>query len=333
MSQNRRDGSTPIPALDLFCGVGGSSWGAKDAGAKVVAGFDMWALAGKTYRDNFPEAKFYRRKLEFVNPKKIRDELGKIDLMLASPECTNHSPARGDRLRSEESQKTAYQVIRFARAFTPRWIVIENVVSMKSWERYDYFLGRLKHLGYNILEQTINAAEFGVPQARRRLFIICDRDREPTEVTPPASVEGTCARSVINFNGKYRFTELDKPGRAAATLERAGRAIEALGQRSKFLLVYYGSDGAGGWQPLDVPLRTVTTLDRFALVRPSQNGHEMRMLQVPEIRAAMGFPPEFKLEHGSRRDRIHLLGNAVCPPVVKAIVGSLTHEMKEGERG
>ena len=50
----------------------------------------------------------------------------------------------------------------------------------------------------------------------------------------------------------------------------------------------------------------------------------MRMLQVPELQAAMGFGPEFSLTGGSRRDRIRILGNGVCPPVMQAIVSGLT---------
>ncbi len=95
-------------------------------------------------------------------------------------------------------------------------------------------------------------------------------------------------------------------------------------------MVYYGSDAAGGWQRLDQPLRTITTVDRFALVRPDgKGGHEMRMLQPDELQAAMGFPPEFTLNGTTRRQKIHLLGNAVCPPVMQAIVKSLT---EPGER-
>jgi DNA (cytosine-5)-methyltransferase 1 len=50
----------------------------------------------------------------------------------------------------------------------------------------------------------------------------------------------------------------------------------------------------------------------------------MRMLQVPEIKAAMGFPDDYSLEHGTRREKIKLLGNAVCPPVMAAVVRALT---------
>ncbi len=133
------------------------------------------------------------------------------------------------------------------------------------------------------------------------------------------------AGDVINKDGTYRTSPLWTGNRAEATLTRARRAIAKLGAGRPFLLVYYGSDGAGGWQRLNVPLRTVTTLDRFAYVR--RNGarvYEMRMLQVPELKRAMGFPKAFKLLHGARRDRIHLLGNAVSPPVMRAVVSALT---------
>jgi DNA (cytosine-5)-methyltransferase 1 len=73
---------------------------------------------------------------------------------------------------------------------------------------------------------------------------------------------------------------------------------------------------------LDVPLRTITTLDRFALVEPAPRGHTMRMLQVSELSRAMGLQ-RHRLERGSRRDRIQLLGNGVCLPVMKAVVGNL----------
>ena len=67
----------------------------------------------------------------------------------------------------------------------------------------------------------------------------------------------------------------------------------------------------------------LTTLDRFGLVEWHDREPTLRMLQVPELRRAMGFPESFRLERGTRRERIKLLGNAVCPPVMQAIVSSL----------
>ena len=128
----------------------------------------------------------------------------------------------------------------------------------------------------------------------------------------------------MDLNGTYLWTPLRKPNRAKATLERAERGFAAIGKTQPFLIVYYGSDGAGGWQRLNRPLRTITTVDRFALVKPdAKHGHVMRMLQVPELQAAMGMPLKMKLVSGTRRDRIKMIGNAVCPPVMRQVVKQL----------
>jgi DNA (cytosine-5)-methyltransferase 1 len=77
---------------------------------------------------------------------------------------------------------------------------------------------------------------------------------------------------------------------ACGIIERADRAIKSLGGGRPFLIVYYGSDGAGGWQSLDRPLRTLTTLDRFGLVTWDGREPMLRTLQVEELLHAMGFP-------------------------------------------
>jgi len=310
-------------ALDIFCGGGGSSFGAHKAGVDIVAGIDMWPLATATFSANFPNAKILTKTLESIKPKSLYDQIGPIDILIASPECTNHTCAKGNGERSEDSRATAFQVIHFAKAFKPRWIVMENVVHMRPWTRYEEFKNKLKILGYHISEQVLDASHFGVPQKRRRLFIIGDLIQEPPQIVPPKKVKTKTVLDFLDQNGHWKATPLYQKGRAIATLERAERAIEKLGNNSKFLIVYYGTDGSGGWQRLDQPLRTITTVDRFAYVRPGENGYEMRMLQVPELKKAMGFIKEYKLPFGTRREQIHLLGNGVCPPVMKAIIKTI----------
>lgn len=313
-----------IRALDIFCGGGGSSYGARLAGIEVVAGIDQWDLAAKVFSNNFPKAKVYKRRLETVNFRKLVSEVGEIDLLLASPECTNHTCAKGSAPRSEASRETALQVLRFARSLRPRWIVMENVVHMRPWSRYEELKESLSAIGYNIREQILDSSDFGVPQSRRRLFVMCDSEREPPEVIAP-NLRGTIqAMDILDPDGVWPTTPLYRKGRAADTIARAERAFASLGKTSPFLIVYYGTDGSGGWQPLTRPLRTVTTVDRFALVVPGPNGPMMRMLQVPELKRAMGFDKNYKLELGTRRERIHVLGNGVCPPVMKAVVRSLS---------
>ena len=57
-----------IQAIDMFCGMGGSSRGARDAGIRIVAGFDMWELAGEVFQDNFSEAKFFQESSKTLTP-------------------------------------------------------------------------------------------------------------------------------------------------------------------------------------------------------------------------------------------------------------------------
>ena len=314
-----------IRGLDLFCGAGGSSWGAREAGVEIVAAFDLWPLAGEAHDTNFPEAEFISGRLEEQDVDALVKEYGKIDLILASPECTNHSPAKGNKPRCELSKDTAFQVVRFAKAFKPRWVVIENVVNMRKWTRYTEFKAALEELGYKLQEQVLNSAHFGVAQSRRRLFLTADLNQQPPKIIPNNRTVSKVA-DIVDLNGKYKWTPLRAPKRATATLERAERGIAVMGADKPFLIVYYGTDGCGGWQKLNRPLRTITTVDRFALVKPDkEHGHVMRMLQVPELQAAMGMPVKMKLEAGTRRDRIKMIGNAVCPPVMRRVIQTLTN--------
>ena len=318
-----------IRVFDMFCGCGGSSRGAQMAGAEIVAGVDMWKIAADTYQNNFPKAKVYNVNTNTLAPQQIINDIGDIDLLLASPECTSHSPAKGNRDPCEESRATAFEVTRFARVMKPRWIVVENVIQMRRWDRFEEWQQGLETLGYKIKVRDFDAQYHNVPQSRRRLFIIGDSENEPSLPESKRRTRKTVKKNILGKGessiNPWRFSPVNRPNRARATIKRAERAIAALGANVPFIMVYYGNDGAGGFQTLDRPLRTVTTLDRFAYVRPNGDGYEMRMLQpMGELASAMGFPGAHWFPQTSRRNRIRLLGNAVCPPVMRDVVRTLT---------
>jgi DNA (cytosine-5)-methyltransferase 1 len=296
------------------------------AGATIAAGVDAWDRAITAYATNFPEADARLEELHDKSrpPRAMRD--AGVDLLLASPECTNHSCAKGARPRDEESKRSARYLLGYAKTLEPRWIVIENVVQMREWSGFRALCTELEGMGYHLRQQTLDASEFGVPQSRRRLFVMADRRAQPAEIARPRLRTPRVAESIIDFSGRWPSKPLYSEGRATATIERAERAIAELGRAEPFLVVYYGSDGAGGWQSLDRPLRTMTTLDRFGLVTWAGRTPMLRMLQVDELKRAMGFPAAFKLAAGTRREKIMMLGNAVCPPVMSAIVSSLCRD-------
>lgn len=309
----------PIRVFDMFCGAGGASLGAREGGAKIVGGVDLWGAAVESFRLNFPDAHVFEEDLRVLAPEKVLKKTGPIDLLISSPECTHHTCARGSKPRSDESKDTAFQVIRYAEVLKPRWITLENVVHMRPWGRYEELKNELARLNYNVREQVIDASKFGVAQRRRRLFMIADLMGMPDEVSSSVTAEKNVL-DVLDFSEKYKMTPLRKKGRASETLARADRAIAELGNDKDFLIVYYGTDGGGGWQKVDAPLRTITTVDRFAYVKATPQGHFMRMLQPDELRKAMGFPDNYIFPDVTRREKVKLMGNAVCSPVMEAIV-------------
>ena len=307
--------------VDLFCGGGFGARGAVRGGGKPLLGLDAWEIATKTYKSNFPDADVVTELIEKVDI----SALGKRyqpDVLLTSPECTSHSIARGAKAGRESSRETALGIVPWVESMKPRWLIVENVNRMKQWSRHDELVKTIEELGYTVSDLLLNSADFGSAQARKRMFLVCDREGSTVtreELLKLTGTERLAARDVINSSANYPSTKLHKTGRATATLDRYKRAVKALGRNVPFIIVYYGSDYAGGWQTLDAPLRTITTVDRFALITWQRNMPYIRMLQPDELLKAMGGGAEHVLPHGTRREKVKLCGNGVCSDVMTAI--------------
>lgn len=307
--------------VDLFCGGGFGARGAVRGGGRPLLGLDAWEIATDTYKSNFPGADTLTAYIENVDIAALGKRY-RPDVLLTSPECTSHSIARGAKEGKESSRETALGIVPWIGSMKPRWVIVENVNRMKQWTRHNELVETIESLGYKVSDLYLNSAEFGSAQARKRMFLVCDRDGTEVRKDDLLELVGTkklCARDVIDWNADYPTTLLARPGRAKPTLERAERAINELGRRKPFIIVYYGSDYAGGWQTLEAPLRTVTTVDRFALVTWKKDVPYMRMLQPSELSMAMGGGTEHQLPHGTRREKVKLCGNGVCSDVMTAI--------------
>lgn len=310
-----------ITFVDLFCGGGFGARGAVSSGAQPILAVDAWELATDTYISNFPSAEVICSPIEELNPKKLA-KYHQPEVLLTSPECTSHSIARGAKPGNEKSKETAIGIIPWIEAMNPRWLIVENVNRMKKWGRHNELISTIESYGYTVNDLLLNAADFGTPQARKRMFLVCDKEGSvitDSDLIALHSRKEKSARSIIDWSDLYKSTPLFKEGRAQATIDRANRAIKELGRQKEFIIVYYGSDYAGGWQSLDAPLRTITTLDRFGLVTWQGDTPYLRMLQPPELMKAMGAGSHHILPHGNRRDKVKLCGNGVCSPVMEMI--------------
>ena len=160
--------------VDLFCGGGFGARGAVRGGGKPLLGLDAWDLATKTYKANFPTAEVITERIKCVDTDEVASRF-RPDVLLTSPECTAHSIARGSRPGLEKSRETAIGIVPWIESMMPRWVVVENVNRMKRWDRHDELLATIEASGYTVSSLYLNSADFGSAQARKRMFLICDR--------------------------------------------------------------------------------------------------------------------------------------------------------------
>lgn len=298
-------------AVDLFAGAGGFSTGAAMAGAQVVWAANHWPTAVKWHSANHPDTVHACQDLQQADFR----EAPAHDILLASPACQGHSRARGaEKPHHDALRSTAWAVVTCAEVHRPATAIVENVPEFAEWALYPAWCAAMHALGYALCPMVIDAADHGVPQHRRRLFIVATRSKHPIVLNMPPRELATAAQ-VIDFDAG-RWSDVRKPGRSPRTLARIEAGRRAHGAR--FVAPYYGSGSGETGRSLARPLGTITTRDRWAVI----DADRMRMLTADECRAAMGFPAGYRLPT-THKDAVHLLGNAVCPPVARDLISAL----------
>lgn len=298
-----------LKCVDLFAGAGGFSEGAKLAGAEVVWAANHWPLAVKYHAANHPATQHVCQDLHQADWRAVPAH----DIILASPCCQGHSRARGrDTPAHDASRSTAWAIVSCAEFHKSPLIILENVREFLAWSLYPSWADAMGRLGYSVSPMILDAADHGVPQNRVRLIIVCTRSKVPLELKfkPKAHVP---VNDIIEW-GHYKWSKIDRPGRSEATLARVVKA-RASGLGERFVFPYYSSGSGLTGRSINRPLGVITTLDRWAVV----DGENMRMLQPSELRRGMGFRHDYKLPP-TRREAIHLLGNAVPPPLVRDVI-------------
>jgi DNA (cytosine-5)-methyltransferase 1 len=296
-------------AVDLFSGAGGFSTGAVMAGCSVVWAANHWPAAVQVHANNHPDTLHVCQDLQQADWTQVPEH----DLLLASPACQGHSRARGkERPHHDAQRSTAWAVVDAAECHRPEAFVVENVVELAKWILYPAWCAAMNALGYALAPMILDAADHGVPQHRRRLFIVGTRSKHPIELALP-SREHVGADKIIDF-AAGNWAPVRHARRAPATLARIAEGRRSCGAR--FVTAYYGSERGG--RSLSRPLGTVTTRDRWAVI----DGDRMRMLTAQEYRQAMGFPDSYILP-ARHKDAVTMLGNAVVPQVACDVINAI----------
>lgn len=288
-------------AIDLFAGIGGLSTGAIMAGCNVRWAANHWPTAVHWHAVNHPDVAHACQDLQQAD---FRDAPAH-DLLLASPACQGHSPARGkDRPHHDAQRATAWAVVTCAEVHRPAAVLVENVPEFARWTLYPAWCAAMTALGYALAPMVLDAADHGVPQHRRRLFVVATRSRHPVELRLPRRPHRP-ASDVIDLTAG-RWSPIHRAGRSARTLARIAAGRQRFGNR--FLAPYYGSGSGETGRDLNRPIGTLTTRARWAVI----DGDRMRMVSAAEGRALMSFPDDYRLP-ADERTAWHLVGNSVAP--------------------
>lgn len=163
--------------IDLFAGCGGLSKGFIDAGYNVLIGIDNDEAALESFRHNHEGAKGINIDLSKEGAfSKIKEEVKNenIDVVIAGPPCQGFSLS-GPRNFEDERNKLYLSVIDAVKEFSPQAFVIENVPGMATLYKgqvKEEIIRRFEEMGYTVNSQILLATDYGVPQARRRLFFV-----------------------------------------------------------------------------------------------------------------------------------------------------------------
>lgn len=198
-----------ITVTDQFCGAGGSSIGAEAAGASLIMALNHWKLAIETHNTNFPHAGHDCTDISACDPRRYPS----TDILITSPECTNHSLAKGKRRQpqpsllgngafnpsDDRSRATMWDVPRFAEYHRYNLIIVENVVDARKWVMWDAWIHAMRLLGYEYQVVYFNSMfAHPTPQSRDRMYVVFWRRGNPRpdlDIRPPAYCHG-CAANV-----------------------------------------------------------------------------------------------------------------------------------------
>jgi len=337
-------------AIDLFCGCGGLSYGFERTGVDILLGIDNDAMALKVFENNHKNAKSICADITQISYSEIKDLIGEksIDLIIGGPPCQGMSLS-GPRKFDDPRNKLYLSYIRLVEEISPKAFVIENVpglVSLFNGRIKDNIIERLTNLGYKVNYKILCAADYGVPQSRKRVVFIGTKDKLFDFDTIVQEDTVTCemalsdlpplTNSLGNDPSEYATPPQNDYQRLMRKNSSLVRNHIAAAHSDKVKSIIALVPDGGNYKNLPEEYKSTRNFHvawtRFRSDKPAptiDTGHRhhfhYKYNRVPTVRECarlQSFPDDFIFE-GNKTQQFRQVGNAVPPIMATAIAKAL----------
>lgn len=351
--------------VDLFAGAGGTALGFHQTGQfRIVAAVEIDKDAASTYKRNLGVEPIQEdlRKLE---PSDLLTSIGlrpgELDVLIGCPPCQGFTLMRHNAGAEDERNDLVFQYLKFVDKLNPRFIVFENVPGLNRTrhgrEYYEKLLDGLKKLGYAVRTEEVDAADYGVPQRRKRIIILGAPSEKLLPLLRTKRTHGNplAPETLYGFVRPWRTVRwaianlppleagevcpTDKLHRAHRMGDRVADFIRRVpkdgGSRTDVPREYWlpchkkhrGHGDAYGRLAWDRPAVTITCgcshLSKGRFVHPEQD----RGITPREAALLQGFPMDYDFA-GSVTSVCRQIGNAVPPPLAYAIALAVQEQLE-----
>lgn len=334
------ESARPRPtAIDLFAGAGGLSVGLQSAHFDVRAAVEIDATAARTYRLNHKDTPVLVADIRTISgPRLLRSanlKRGELDLLTGCPPCQGFSALKTRRQATavdDTRNDLLFEMLRLTRSIRPRALVLENVPGLKDDPRFARFLKELKRSGYDCQYDVLDAADYGVPQRRKRLVLVALRGtRVPDTWNRKPGTTKSVAQAIDELGqaGESGDSLHDLPARRSALVEQRIAAIPHNGgSRSDLppelqLDCHKRSNGYSdvyGRMTSDEPAPTITSgchnPSKGRFIHPVLN----RNITLREAALLQSFPRDYQFAMDRGKEHVaSQIGNAFPPDLIVPI--------------
>lgn len=334
-----------ITAIDLFCGAGGASRGMHEAGVQVAAAADWNETALQTHLESLPGEPTLHD-LSQIDLDALGVDSNNVDWVHGSPPCKGFSEAQGERTPDDPRNQLVWHYLDWISEVEPRVVTMENVEGLRrvSDTYFEEVLAGLRERGYRVRWAQLNAADYGVPQRRQRVYVLGLREDVPLPdrwfpapthaAQPTRTLSGdslqrwvTAREALADIDGKE--VPVDETTRVANHVEK-DHSMSARERMAKWEYGFCGASVTKRRLDPERPAPTVTHSDgtppaHYRGKSPTTDGavEDVRRLTVRECARLQSFPDDHVFV-GSRTAQYRQVGNAVPPRLQEAIARHVT---------